>query len=211
MIIRREEEKDYRMVEEMTKKAFWNVHVPGCVEHYLTHLLRKHEDFIPELDFVIEEHGRIIGNIMFVKSKLVSQDGEEKEILTFGPLSIHPDYQRKGYGKKLLNYALEKAEELGHEVIVILGNPENYVTSGFKNCKKYKVGLNQDLYPVALLVKELKEGILANKEWTFVESHAYEFDETEVEKFDQTFEYMEKEYRPSQELFSIYSRAIMNG
>ena len=63
---------------------------------------------------------------------------------------------------------------------------------------------------VPLLVKELKEGALAGKEWIFIESSAYEFDRKEAEKFDQDFEPMKKEYRPSQELFSIYSSSIIN-
>ena len=42
MIIRNEEERDFRAVEELTKKAFWNIHVPGCNEHYLAHILRNH-------------------------------------------------------------------------------------------------------------------------------------------------------------------------
>ena len=91
MIIRNENPTDYRQVEEMTKKAFWNVNVPGCDEHYLAHIIRDHADFIPALDFVIEEDNRIVGNIMYVKSKLMDEAGNEKEILTFGPLSILPE------------------------------------------------------------------------------------------------------------------------
>ncbi len=82
--IRNEEEKDYRAVEELTRKAFYNMYMPGCVEHYLVRVMRGHEDFIPELDFVAELDGKVIGNIMYTKSRLVDGQGEEKEILTFG-------------------------------------------------------------------------------------------------------------------------------
>ena len=101
MIIRNEEAKDFRAVEELTKLAFWNVSMPGCSEHYLAHVLRSHADFILEMDFVAEEDGKIIGNIMYTRSRLIDAEGREKIVLTFGPLSIHPEYQRKGYGKKL--------------------------------------------------------------------------------------------------------------
>lgn len=124
MIIRNEEANDFRAVEELTKKAFWNVSVPGCNEHYLAHVLRGHPDFIPELDFIVEEDGKIIGNIMYTKCRLVDSDGNEKDVLTFGPLCIHPDYQRKGYGKKLQLHSFRRAEELGYDTIVIFGNPE---------------------------------------------------------------------------------------
>ena len=92
--IRNEKESDYKAVEEITRKAFYNLYVPGCVEHYLVHTMRGHEDFIPELDFVIELDDQVIGNIMYTKARLVDEAGTEKEILTFGPVSITPEYQR---------------------------------------------------------------------------------------------------------------------
>ena len=93
--IRNEEERDYQIVEEITRKAFYNMYMPGCVEHYLVHIMRGHEDFIPELDFVAELDGRVIGNIMYTKSRLADEQGEEKSILTFGSVSILPEHQRK--------------------------------------------------------------------------------------------------------------------
>lgn len=90
--IRNERKEDYEAVERITREAFYNVYVPGCMEHYLVHIMREHEDFIPELDFVLEYEGEIIGNIMYTRSKLVDEQGETKEILTFGPVSILPKY-----------------------------------------------------------------------------------------------------------------------
>ena len=101
MIIRKEERRDYEQVEALTRRAFYNQYIPGCVEHYLVHVMREHEDFIPELDFVAEEDGRIVGNIMYTKARLVDEAGEEKEILTFGPVSVDPEYQRRGYDRDL--------------------------------------------------------------------------------------------------------------
>lgn len=87
-----------------------------------------------ELDFVIELDGRVIGNIMYTKSKLVDEAGMEKEILTFGPVCILPEYQRMNYGKQLMEYSFEQAAALGYDVIVIFGSPANHI--GWK-----KVGL----------------------------------------------------------------------
>lgn len=209
MIIRNERPDDYRAVEELTKLAFWNVNIPGCDEHYLAHILRGHEDFLSELDFVLELDGKIIGNIMFVKSKLIDENGGEKTVLTFGPLSVLPEYQRQGYGKRLLEYSLEKAADMGFCAVVIFGNPENYICRGFKNCKKYNVAISEGVYPVPLLVKELKDNALEGKKWIYKESSAYNFDESEAEKFDRTFPPLPKEYKPSQELFYIYSNSNM--
>lgn len=99
--IRNETPADYQTVEDMTRRAFYNLYIPGCVEHYLVHVMRGHEDFIPELDFVLELDGQIIGNIMYTKARLTDEAGTEKEILTFGPVCVMPEYQRQGYGRKL--------------------------------------------------------------------------------------------------------------
>ena len=206
--IRNEKETDYRRVEEITRKAFWNLYAPGCDEHYLVHIMRTHKDFIPELDFVIEVDGQVIGNIMYTKAKLIDESGEEKEILSFGPVSILPEYQRRGYGKKLIEYSFEKAAALGYDVIVIFGNPGNYVSLGFKSCKKYNVCLENGIYPTAMLVKELKPGTLDGRKWVYL-SPVFDIDKKEAERFDEGFEPWEKKYQPSQEEFYIYSHSVV--
>mgnify|MGYP000902767149 FL=1 len=206
--IRNEKETDYRRVEEITRKAFWNLYAPGCDEHYLVHIMRTHKDFIPELDFVIEVDGQVIGNIMYTKAKLIDESGVEKEILSFGPVSILPEYQRRGYGKKLIEYSFEKAAVLGYDVIVIFGNPGNYVSLGFKSCKKYNVCLENGIYPTAMLVKELKPGTLDGRKWVYL-SPDFDIDQKEAERFDEGFEPWEKKYQPSQEEFYIYSHSVV--
>ena len=86
LTIRNENKADHKIVEEITRNAFYNLYIPGCVEHYLVHIMREHEDFIPELDFVAELDGQVIGNIMYTRAKLTDEQGMEKNILTFGPL-----------------------------------------------------------------------------------------------------------------------------
>ena len=195
-------------MEELTKTAFWNVNVPGCDEHYLVHVLRGHPDFVPELDFVLEEDGNVVGNILYTRAKLVDEEGNEKNVLTFGPLCVHPDYQRRGYGKKLQTHSFARAVEMGYDTVVIFGNPDNYVATGFKNGKRFHVGVG-DVYPVALLVKELTDGALDGRKWRYVESASYAIDEAAAEAFDRDFPQMEKAYLPSQELFYIYSHATV--
>ena len=207
--IRNERETDFRKVEEITRKAFWNIYVPGCNEHYLVHVMRSHEDFLPELDFGIEVDGQIIGNIMYTKAKLVDDSGNEREILSFGPVCIVPEYQRKGYGKKLIMHSFEKAAALSYDVVVIFGNPGNYVGLGFKSCKKYNVCLEDGSYPTAMLVKELKPGALDGRRWVYYQSSVYDIDEKEAERFDEGFERWEKKYQPSQEEFYIYSHSFI--
>jgi predicted N-acetyltransferase YhbS len=207
--IRNEEAADYQKVEEITRKSFWNLYIPGCNEHYLVHVVRSHEDFLPELDLVIEVDNQIIGNIMYTKAKLIDASGAEKDILTFGPVCILPEYQRKGYGKILLEYSFKQAVTLGYDVIVIFGNPNNYVNRGFKSCKKYNICLENDIYPSAMMVKELKPGVLDGRKWVYHQSLVFEIDEQEAERFDEGLEKLEKKYQPSQEEFYIHSHSII--
>ena len=207
--IRNERESDYKIVEDITRKAFYNVYVPGCMEHYLVHIMREHEDFIPELDFVIEVDGQIVGNIMYTKSKLTDEGGTEKEIVTFGPVSILPKYQRKGYGKMLIEHSLKRAAELGYEAVVIMGSPANYVGSGFQCCRKYNICVEKEKYPAAMLVKELKPGALDGKLWFYSDSPVMNVDEREAQAFDDGLEKMEKKWMPSQEAFYIMSHAFV--
>lgn len=207
--IRNERESDYKIVEDITRKAFYNVYVPGCMEHYLVHIMREHEDFIPELDFVIELDGQIVGNIMYTKAKLTDEGGTEKEIVTFGPVSVLPEHQRKGYGKILIEYSLKCAAELGYEAVVIIGSPANYVSSGFQCCRKYNVCVEKDKYPAAMLVKELKPGALDGRLWFYSDSPVMIVDEKKAQAFDDNLEKMEKKWMPSQEAFYIMSHAFV--
>ncbi len=207
--IRNEKDTDYKIVEEITRKAFYNVYVPGCFEHYLVHIMRGHEDFIPELDFVAELDGQVIGNIMYTKAKLTDENGTEKEILTFGPVSILPEYQRHGYGKKLIGYSLERAAELGYEAVVIFGSPANYVSCGFQCCRKYNVCVDGDKYPAAMLVKELKDGALDGRKWYYSDSPVMNVDPEKAAAYDDSLEKMEKRWMPSQEAFYIMSHSFV--
>lgn len=209
IIIRNETKNDYKEVEKITREAFYNLYIPGCVEHYLVHIMREHEDFIPELDLVIELDGEIIGNIMYTKAKLVDGKGNKKDILTFGPLCILPKYQRKGYGKKLLEESFKRAIKMGYDTIVIFGSPSNYVSSGFKSCKKYNICMEKDVFPTAMMVKELIPNKLDGRRWTYQGSSVMHIDETEAENYDSTLEKLEKKYKVTQEEFYILSHSTI--
>lgn len=207
--IRNERVADYKTVEDITRKAFYNVYVPGCMEHYLVHIMREHEDFVPELDLVAELDGEIIGNIMYTKAKLTDSQGDEKEILTFGPVSILPRYQRKGYGKMLIEESLERAVRLGYDAVVIFGSTANYVSCGFECCKKYNVCVEGGKYPAAMLVKELKPGALDGRKWQYSDSPVMNVDEKKAAAYDDSLEKMEKKWMPSQEAFYIMSHSFV--
>lgn len=211
-IIRLETEKDYREVENLAREAFWNLSVPGCHEHYFVHILREHKDFLPELDYVIEADGKIIGSIMYTKAKLIDEKGLEKPVLTMGPICIHPDYQRKGYGKVLLEYTFSKVKALGYDTIINFGNPDNYVARGYKSCKRYNVCFEGDVFPAALLVKTLNDNVFDGRKWFYHPSDAEELcnDAEAVEDFDKLFPHKDKAWQPSQEEFYIHSHSVIS-
>lgn len=209
IIIRNERADDYRSVETLTREAFWNLYVPGCDEHYLVHIMRNHPDFLPELAFVAEVDGEIVGSIFYTKSWLVDENGDEKEIRTFGPLCVHPSVQRKGIGTALINHTADIVRAQGFPAIVIMGSPFNYCKHGFKNGLDFKVSDENGDYPYGLLVLELKTGALDGTRWKYRYSDVYNFDPEQVEPYDQTFPVKQKEWHYSQELFSISIRSFL--
>jgi len=199
--LRLEEEKDYRIVEELTREAFWNNHVPGCDEHLLVHNLRKTNEFIRELDFVALKNKKNIGNIMYTKSKVLKND-LENIILTFGPVSVLPEYQNKGIGSKLINHTIKLSKEMGYRGIIIYGDPLYYKRFGFIESKQYKITNKDKKYPVALLVLELYPNALSGIEGIFDEGKAYQINENELKEFENTFPKKDKGYSKTQDRFN---------
>jgi len=210
LTIRLETENDYRAVEELTREAFWNLYKPGADEHYLVHMMRKHPDFIPELAFVLETDGKIVGSIMYTKAWLEDENGSRKEILSFGPLCVATEYQRQKLGKLLIEHSFDAARKMGYDVNVIFGNPGNYISRGFISCKKKNVSFVVDgNFPTALLVCELVPGALDGRKWMYIPSTAADGceDSATVRAVDAAFAPRGKKWMPSQEEFYIYSHS----
>lgn len=206
--LRVERPEDRRAVEELTREAFWNVHVPGCNEHFLVHLMREHADFLPELSLVAELNGRLVGNVMSTRSWLRS-GARELATLTVGPVSVHPAHQRRGIGRKLLARVAELGRQQGFAAIVLYGHPHDYVGAGFRHGKDLGISAEDGSYPLGLLALELIPGRLAGERWTAHLSSVFEVPPG-LEVFDATFPPREKSWRPSQELFSIALRARLS-
>jgi predicted N-acetyltransferase YhbS len=192
LIIRREEKSDYRKVEEITREAFWNHHVPGCDEHYLANIMRSAPDFISELDFVAVEDDEIVGNIMYTKSAIQKLDGTMFPALTFGPLSVLPKFQKQGIGAALINHSFEAARKLGYKAVIIYGFPSYYSRLGFEPCIKYHISNDEGKFPKAMQVFELEKGCLEHVSGIFLESPIFVIDPEEAETFDKTFPPKEK-------------------
>ena len=187
MNIRLEHPKDYREVENLTREAFWNVYRPGCTEHYVLNQYRTNPDFIPELDFVMEEDNKIIGHVMFSKAEIMLDGGESFPSWTFGPISIHPDYKHKGYGLKLLQYAIEKAKEMGIGLLQMEGNIEFYRHAGFDLASKMNIHYHaepRDAEVPYFLAQELIPGYWGNREGTYCPPKGYFVADENPEAFE---------------------------
>lgn len=201
LIIRRETPADYEAVERLTREAFWNVYRPGCTEHYVVHVLRRDPDFVPELDLVLEQDGQLIGHILYMRAKITADDGREIPMMTFGPISIHPAFQRKGLGKRLLEASMAKAAALGAGVLCIEGNIAFYGKSGFVVAGtrgiRYHGAPEQEIVPYVLL-KELRQGFLDGVTGVYHTPGGYYVDEAEADAFDRNFPPREKLKLPGQ-------------
>jgi predicted N-acetyltransferase YhbS len=199
--LRLEEEKDYRIVEELTRDAFWNVYIPGCCEHFLIHNLRKTSEFIKGLDFVTIYNNELIGNIVYVKAKIKNMD-KKYTVLTFGPISVLPEYQNNGIGSRLIKHTIGLSKEMGYKAIIIYGDPEYYKRFGFKESKEYSITNKEGKYPAALLVLELYPNALNGIKGIFDEGKPYEINEGEAEEFENRFNKKEKGFAKTQDRFS---------
>ena len=187
MKIRREQPADWQEVENLTREAFWNVYRPGCTEHYVLHCYRNDPAFIPELDFVMEEDCRIIGHVMFSKAGIVLDNGSVFPSWTFGPISIHPEYKRKGYGLKLLQYALGEAREMGVGLLSMEGNIDFYKHAGFDLASKMKIHYHDEPRESEVpyfLAQELIPGYWGEREGTYCPPKGYFVADENPEAFE---------------------------
>ncbi len=196
--IRLEVEKDYEEVENLTREAFWDMYQPGCDEHLLAHKLRNVSAFIPELDFVAELDGQIVGNILYSKAIITSEKGEEHEVVTFGPLSVLPSHQKTGIGSKLIKYTIELAKAMGYKAVVIFGNPAYYHRFGFVNAEEFHITTSDGGNFDAFMVLELFEGALRGISGRFHEDAVFQIDNAELEDFEKKFPYKEKHITDTQ-------------
>lgn len=199
--VRNIREKDRYDIELVAKRAFWNLNMPGCDEHYLVHRLWNEPCYIPELSFAATVDDKVVGAVLYSKARIETDD-KSIEVLTFGPLCVDPDYQKTGIGKKLLSESIRSASEKGYKAIFICGVPAYYPKFGFRTADTFGItmpdGSNFDAFMGYELQKDALKGITGK----FYESDALDCDihneeyMKAVDEFDKDFPYMEKKVLP---------------
>jgi predicted N-acetyltransferase YhbS len=200
-VIRLERKEEYYETENLVREAFWNVYRPGCLEHFVLNQLRSDKAFVPELDFVMEKEGRLIGQTIFMRTFIKADDGRNIPIMTMGPISIAPEFKRQGYGKILLDFSLEEAAKLGAGAVCFEGNIDFYGKSGFVYASHFGIryhGLPEGADSSFFLCKELAEGYLDGITGEYTPLQGYFVDEAQAEEFDKAFIPKEKLKLPGQ-------------
>jgi len=199
--IRLERKEDHRSTERLVREAFWNVYRPGCSEHYVLHVLRDDPAFVSALDFVMEKDGRLIGQNMFMRTVIDADDGRTVDVLTMGPICILPELQRRGYGKALLDFSLEKAAASGYGAVLFEGNIGFYGKSGFDYAGRFGIRYNdmpEDADTSFFLCRELRPGCLDGVTGAYRTPAGYYVAEADVERFDRGFPPRVKRRLPGQ-------------
>ena len=203
--IRNEQPADYRRVEEITRNAFWNLYCPGASEHYLVHTMRCHTDYIPQLSFVIEKDGAIIGSIHFTHAQIATPTGAEVPVLHLGPVCITPQLHRQGLGRALITHAIKSAKASGHRAIVLGGFPYHYEPYGFTGTKKYNIAMADGKFYTGIMALPLYNGALDGICGKIKLSNALYPNVEGLDAYEATFPPMEKLTLPCQKEFEQIS------
>lgn len=185
--LRQEQPADYRETELLTREAFWNYYTPGCSEHYLLHIMRDSPSFIKELGFVAVLNGKIVGNIIYTKSFILADNENKYEVLTLGPLSVLPDFQRNGIARMLIENTRMLAAQMGFRAILLCGDPDFYSRVGYVPAEDFGIRTADNMYSKALHICGLYEGALDSIRGRYVEDEIFNVDADEVADFDKRF------------------------
>ena len=185
--LRQEASGDYEQSESVTREAFWNQYAPGCMEHYLLHIMRTCPAFIPELDIVALSQNMVVGHAICLRAVIHADSGREHSVLTLGPLSVLPAYQHRGIGGRMIAELKDRAKTLGFPAILLCGDPDYYKRQGFLPAEVFGIRTADNLYLTALQACELSEHALRGAEGRYCEDAVYAVDPSAALAFDRHF------------------------
>lgn len=147
--IRPETHKDYKDIISLILRSFreGTDYSDGTDVLALVEEIRQSEYYIPELSFVAEVAGKIVGHFLFSRFPLLkTESGDELEeagLVLMAPVAVHADYFHKHIGSTMLTLGIEKIKELGFRGILVEGDYHFYNRVGFKTSSDFGI------YPVS--------------------------------------------------------------
>ena len=99
--------------------------------------LRNSDTFISELSLVAEIDNQIVGYILLSKISVLGNNKNVHTSLSMAPVAVLQRFQGKGIGKNLIEFAHDKAKELGFGSVILLGHENYYPRFGYKLCKDF--------------------------------------------------------------------------
>lgn len=194
MKIRLERENDYFKVEKLVRNSFWNIYRPGAFEHYIVHQLRQDECFMVNLAYVIEDGSEIIGHINY-SIGYIDYGDEKIDAVVLGPVAIEKNHRNQGLGSKLIEYTLNIAKNQEIPFIMVIGDENYYNKFGFVSASKYNLyldGTDTSEECPFFMIKILNEFRLKNKTGIFHNPEVFNVNQSDVDEFDEKFDYKEK-------------------
>lgn len=131
--IRPEKPADIDDIYELNSIVFGNDNEAKLVDY-----VRHTSKFIPELSLVALSDDKIIGYI--VLSKVIIANGDYRhESLGLAPMMVHPEYQRRGIGAKLITNDLQIASTLGFTSVLVFGHEYYFTKFGFLPAVRWNI------------------------------------------------------------------------
>jgi putative acetyltransferase len=128
IVIRSETDADVSAITEVTVAAFKTLEISNHTEQFIIVALRDAK--VLTISLVAEVDGRVVGHIAF--SPVAISDGT-KNWYGLGPVSVLPEYQRRGIGKALIQEGLSRLKKLSAKGCCLVGHPQYYRKFGFEN------------------------------------------------------------------------------
>lgn len=161
IIIRREQPDDYGDIYALVKEAFASTPKSDGDEQDYVDELRRGANYIPGLALVAVLNSRIIGHIMFTKTK-IDAGRSQYEVLLLSPLCVDLPHRNTGIGRALIKEGFLAAMDQSYHAVLVVGEPRYYGRFGFVAASRYGIRDKKELGD-HLMAVELKPGSLYGK------------------------------------------------
>ena len=144
--IRPEEKRDYRSIVSLILRSFreGTNYSDGTDVVALVEEIRVSPFYIPELSFVAEKDGQVVGHFLFSRFPLsTTPEGgcyhNDSGMVMLAPVSVHADYFRQGVGTAMLTQGIEEVRKAGFRGITVEGNFNFYNRVGFRTSSEFGI------------------------------------------------------------------------